>query len=226
MKLSFLYIIVLSLGSLATLFVLTKLSGNRQISSMSMFDYIAGISIGSIAAEMATNLDRDWYLTFTALLTYGLMVALITVLTNKSFRIRSMVNGRPIVLLKNGKLYRESFRKARLDLNEFLALCRNAGYFSIDQIAFAQFETNGQISFRPKADMRTVTLSDLKIPGEPDLMCADVVLDGKLMEGELKKMNISKKNFYSQMKAMGIDKVDDVFYAQANSNSQVYFYTN
>lgn len=53
----FLYILILSFVSIAVLFVLTKLSGSRQISEMSFFDYIVGISIGSIAAEMATNID-------------------------------------------------------------------------------------------------------------------------------------------------------------------------
>ena len=67
-----LYIIALSLGSIIAIFVLTKLMGYRQMSQMSMFDYIIGITIGSIAAEMATSLEENFIQPLTAMIVYAL----------------------------------------------------------------------------------------------------------------------------------------------------------
>ena len=61
-------VILTSLLSVAALFILTKLMGNRQMSQLSMFDYINGITIGSIAAEMATALEKDFWLPLTAMI--------------------------------------------------------------------------------------------------------------------------------------------------------------
>jgi Predicted membrane protein len=112
-----------SLISIAVLFLLTKLTGSKQVSQMTMFDYIVGISIGSIAAELATDLETTAE-PLTALIFYGLAAYGISVLTNKSLKLRSIFTSRPLVLLDAGVIYRENLKKARLDLNEFLTFCR------------------------------------------------------------------------------------------------------
>jgi uncharacterized membrane protein YcaP (DUF421 family) len=191
-----------------------------------MFDYISSISIGSIAAEMATNLDSDWWQPLTAMVVYGVVVTLVNVLTNKSIRFRVLVSGKAVMLYKNGKLYRDNFKNSRMDLNEFLALCRNAGYFSLDEISLAQLETTGQISFKPATSTRPVTPEDLKIPGSPSTTTVDAVLDGKLQKGALEQMRISEKDFYEQMHAVGIRSLRDVFYASVNSDGIANFYSS
>ena len=80
-------VILLSLFSLIALFILTKLMGYRQMSEMSMFDYINGITIGSIAAEMATSLEKDWWLPLTAMVVYAL--------AHCSFLYFRQIHGRP-----------------------------------------------------------------------------------------------------------------------------------
>ena len=108
-----------SLLSIAVLFLLAKLMGTKQVSQMTMFDYVVGITIGSIAAELATELEEPLR-PLTALIVYGVTAFVISILTNKFLKVRSMVTGKPLVLLENGVIYRENLKKARLDLNEFL----------------------------------------------------------------------------------------------------------
>ena len=115
-----------SVASVVTLFLLTKLMGNKQISQLSMFDYVIGISIGSIAAEFATELENPER-TLVAMIVYAVIAYLVSLVTGKSTHMRKMINGKPLILFDKGKLYRENFKKAKIDLSEFLPHCRNQG---------------------------------------------------------------------------------------------------
>ena len=130
-------IAVLSLGSLVALFILTKLMGNKEMSQLSMFDYIIGITIGSIAAEMSTALEDDFMQPLVAMIVYAVVAVIISIVSNKSLKIRRIIYGNSLILLDNGELYRKNFKKAKLDINEFLTQCRTNGYFNINDIQTA-----------------------------------------------------------------------------------------
>lgn len=151
------HILFTSLFSIIVLFLLAKLMGNRQVSQMSMFDYVNGITIGSIAAEFATSLEDDYWMPLTAMVVYGVTAALISYITCKSMAARKFINGKPVVLYENGKLYEKNLAAAKLDINEFLTQCRTAGYFDLADLQTAILETNGQVSFLPLAAQRPVT---------------------------------------------------------------------
>ena len=169
-----------SLLSLAALFLLTKLMGCKQVSQLTLFDYIIGITIGSITAELATALE-DPVQPLTALLIYGLAAFGISELATKSVRARSIINGKPLVLLNGGQIYRKNLRRVRLDLNEFLTLCRVAGYFDLNEIQTALMEHNGTVSFLPRESHRPVTPSDLNLNPDQQLVQIPLVMDGKLL---------------------------------------------
>ena len=138
-----------SVLSLAVMFLLTKLMGNKQVSQMTLFDYIVGITIGSIAAELATELENPER-PLLAMLLWGFAAWGISLLGNKSFRARAFLSGKPLVLLDQGVIDRKNLKRARLDLNEFLTYCRIAGYFDLNEIQTAVLEHNGSVSFLPK----------------------------------------------------------------------------
>lgn len=117
-------IVALSLGSVIFLFILTKLMGNKEMSQLSMFDYIIGITIGSIAAEMATALENDFMQPLVAMAVYAVVSIVISVLSYKSLKFRRISSGDSLILLDNGEIYRDNLKKAKLDLNEFLMQCR------------------------------------------------------------------------------------------------------
>ena len=142
-------IVFLSLGSIIVLFILAKLMGNREMSQLSMFDYVVSITIGSIAAEMSTSLENNFLEPFIAMVVYGIVATAISYFTCKSIKIRRIVSGRGKILYDNGKLYRKNLIKSKLDLNEFLMQCRINGYFNLADIQTAILEPNGRISFLP-----------------------------------------------------------------------------
>ena len=159
----YLTVVLMSLGSVIILFLLTKLMGKRQIAELSMFDYINGITIGSIAAEMATSLEDDFLEPLIAMVVYAIVSIIISLLSCKSLKIRNFLIGKPLVLIDNGKLVRNNLKKSKLDLSEFLTQCRTSGYFDISKIDTAIMESNGKISFIPISSDRPATPNDFKI---------------------------------------------------------------
>ena len=177
--------VLTALGSIAALFLLTKLMGAKQVSQMTMFDYVEGITIGSVAAELATELEEPLR-PLVALVIYGAAAVAVSVLTNKSVKARTVVTGKPLVLLENGVIYRENLKKARLDLSEFLTYCRIGGWFDLNQLHAAVLEHNGVVSFLPKEDARPATPADLDLSPRQSQRQTPFVMDGKLMEDNIR----------------------------------------
>ena len=216
-----LYIIALSLGSIAAMFILTKLIGYRQMSQMSMFDYVNGITIGSIAAEMATSLEENFVQPLVAMVVYALAAILLSWCSSKSLKMRKIIEGKPLVLLDKGELYLDSLRKAKIDVNEFLMQCRVSGYFDISKIETALLEGNGKISFLPKSSDRPATPADLNLSPQQDFMTANVIVDGNVMRENLRHTGNDEKWLLNQIKRQGADKISDVLLATCDVNNQV-----
>ncbi len=116
----FLNIVILGLVSFLVLFILSRIMGYRAISELSFFDYVVAITIGSIAAEMSTNIDMEWWKGVTAMVIYALLDIIFTVISQKSTAARLIITGSPIVLIYQGKIYKRNLRKARIELNDLL----------------------------------------------------------------------------------------------------------
>ena len=206
-----------SLFSLISLFVLTRLIGNKQISELTMFDYINGITIGSIAAEMATELEKPLN-PLLAMVVYAAVVCLISFLSLKSIKVRRIFFGRSMLIMKNGKLSGKALQKSHLDLNEFLMQCRTAGYFDLSAIDTAVLEPSGKISFLPFSDCRPATPKDLKIVPNADSVFYNVVMDGKILSENLTDTGYNEQWLQNELKAQGFKNVNDVFLAILDGN--------
>ena len=156
-------IIILSLSSFIVLFILTKLMGNREMAQLSMFHYITSITIGSIAAEMATSLDDNFTEPLIAMLVYAVGSIAISILGNHSIKARRIISGTTLILYDNSKIYFKNLKKAKMDMNEFLMQCRTNGYFNLADIQTAILEANGKISFIPNSLKRPSTPEDLNL---------------------------------------------------------------
>lgn len=220
-----LYVISLSVGSIIVLFILCKLMGYRQLSQLSMFDYVNGITIGNIAAEMATSLDQSFVQPLVAMIIYAMAALLLSWLGSKSIKARRIISGKPAVLLNNGKLYMENFRKAKIDINEFLSQCRIEGYFDVSQLECAVLEDNGHISFLPKSLYRPATPSDMDLEPQKDTLAANVIIDGHIMKANLKAAGKDEKWLIKQLHAQGISDVHQVFLATCGLNQEFSAFT-
>lgn len=220
----YLNILAVSTGSVIVLFLLTKLMGNRQMSQLSMFDYIIGITIGSIAAEMATALEGDFLKPLIAMVVYALLAFFFSWITSKSLKCRRIVTGETRILLDNGKIYRNNLKKAHLDLTEFLCLCRNSGYFNLSDLQCAILEANGKISFLPKSTKRPVTPQDLSLAPDIEKPLVTIIADGEVLEDNLQFTGNNDTWLYKELRAQGVSDPKEVFFAACDCNNVLSVY--
>lgn len=216
----FINIIWTALGSVIVLFLLTKLMGYREVSELSMFDYINGITIGSIAAEMATDLEK-FEEPLTAMIVYAAAVIGISQLTDKSVVARRIFGGSPLVLLNNDQIYYKNLKKGRVSIDEFLCQCRNSGYFDLSQIQTIILENNGKFSILPKADYRPATPKDIGAKVQADAIIATVIIDGNIMHKNLHHIGKDEKWLSSQLTNQGIKNITEVFLATCDIHNKV-----
>lgn len=210
-----------SLASILVLFILTKIMGQRQMSQMSMFDYICGISIGSIAAEAATAVDNEVPGYLLAMIIFALVTVAISFFTCKSLKMREFVNGKPIILYENNKIYEKNLLTAKVDINEFLTQCRTQGYFDLNDIETAILETNGQLSILPKAEQKPLTPEDMQLTVSPDKPAVNVILDGRVLAGNLKTTGNDDVWLKRQLEMQKINRVEDIFLAFCDADNQL-----
>lgn len=201
---------LIAIVSVISLFVIAKLMGHKQIAQLDFFDYISGITIGSIAAEFATDLEAPWK-SLIALMIYGLASILLSLLTHKFPKIRKYVNGTPTILMNNGKLYRKNLKKAKLDLSEFLLLCREQGYFDLSDVQTAILEHNGKLSILPVSQKRPVTPYDMNLQPQKAHIGVEIIMDGRIMGENLSRIGREENWLRKQLKAQGYDDAKEVF---------------
>ena len=213
----FIKIILTSVGSIIALFFSTKIIGNKQMSELSMFDYINGITIGSIAAEMATSLDSKFYYPLTAIVIYTVIMWFISYLTEKNIKLRRFFTGRSIVLMQSGKIYQKNFKTSKIDINDFLVQCRINGFFTLDDVDTAIPDEVSK--YEPP-----VNVQDMNITANQEKLSFTVVLDGHIMEENLKFSGNNKKWLENELQKQKIGNVKDVFIALCDGNNTLSVY--
>ena len=219
-------LIFTALLSVAALFVITKIMGHKQVAQLDFFDYVSGITIGSIGAELATELESPWQ-PLIALGIYGVASLLLNWLAHKFPRTRKYINGSPTILMNDGKLYRKNLKQAKLDLSEFMLLCREQGYFDMNEIQTAVFEHNGKLSILPRSANRPATPQDLNLVVKPSHIGVEVIMDGRVMRENLVRMGRDEKWLGKQLKAQGYQNAKAIFLAIYRAeNDELTLYPN
>lgn len=209
--------------SLVTLFLVTKMLGKKQVSQLSLFDYVIGISIGNFAAEMTVNLDSNILHGTIAVIIFGLIAYIISIGTMKSIILRRFFSGMPTLIIEDGKFLKEGLKKVKFDINDFLEQAREQGYFDISEIAYAVMESSGKISIMPKSEYSTVINKDMKIKKEKASMPASIIIDGNIMEENLKKYGKTRKWLEQQLKNKH-KTVESIFLATIDKNDNLVLF--
>lgn len=213
-------VILTSLLSVLALFIIAKIMGHKQIAQLDFFDYITGITIGSIAAELATELEKPWK-PLIAMIIYGIIAVSLSVISNKYLKSRKYINGTPTIIMNNGKLYRENMKKAKLDLSEFMVMCRQEGYFNINDIQTAVFEYNGRLTILPMSDKRPLTPKDISLTPPSEKICTEVIMDGYVLEENLKRLGLDMNWLEKQLKNKKYDNAKEIYLAVCDENKQL-----
>ena len=205
-------VILTALLSVVALFIITKIMGHKQVAQLDFFDYVSGITIGSIGAELATELESPQK-PLIALAIYGLASMLLNLIAHKIPQTRKYINGTPTILMECGRLYRQNLKKAKLDLSEFMLLCREQGYFDLEEIQVAVFEHNGKLSILPRAAHRPATPEDLGITARATHIGIELIMDGRVMGENLTRLGRDEKWLTNELRLQGQDSPRSILLA-------------
>ena len=217
-------VFIRSIVTILVLFLLAKVMGKKQISQLNLFDYIVGITIGSVAADISLDLNKSFLDGVICMLVFGLTGALVSYVTLKSIKLRRFFTGTPSIIIENGKIIEEGLKKVKFDINDLMEELRGAGYFNIDEVAYAVMETNGKISFLPKDEEKPVTKKDMDLKIIPSSLVANIIIDGKIMMNNLKAMNKDEKWLSHEHKVLGYKDIDEILLATLDSNDKIMVY--
>ena len=217
-------VIIRSLFSLVTLFLITKMLGKKQVSQLSLFDYVVGISIGNFAAEISINVDTQYINGVVAVAVFGIVALLISLATMKSIKLRRFFMGTPTLLIQNGKIIDKNLKKVKFDINDMLEECRNNNYFDISEIEYAIMEANGKLSILPKAENKPLTPKDMNLKVDKSSLCANVIIDSHYMIGNLKNMHKTKEWLDQELKVKGYENLDKILLATLDINEKLVVY--
>lgn len=210
-----------SFFSLMFLFLATKLIGKKQASELNLFDYVLSISIGNFAAEISLNTDSNFLNGVAAVLVFALTYVIISILSMKSIKLRKYITGTPTIIIKDGNFVYESFKKLRLDINDFLQTCRLNGYFDISVLKYAIMESNGSISFLPYESYTPVIYKDTNYVSDKQNLKVNIIIDGKVIHNNLASLNKNEEWLESKIKGK---KIKDILLATLDYDDNLTIY--
>lgn len=213
-----------AVASMVILFFFTKAMGRKQLSQLNLYDYIVGITIGSIAADISIDLETHFWHGALVMFVYTIVSILISHFTAKSIKFRRFVTGVPIIVIEDGKIIEDNVEKAKLDINDLLQEARTNGYFDISEIEFAIMESNGKISFLQKSKYSPLTPSDAKVKVDYKGICSNLVIDGHIMSNNLKIIKKDDKWLLTRLKNEGYNNPKDLLLVTCDSKEKLTIY--
>lgn len=213
-------VILRSVFILIILFAITKWLGKRQISQLSFFEYIAGMTIGDIAAQVSTGLDSKFFHGVFAILIFAVVPFFTGILSLKNKTARDFFEGKSTVLIKDGKVLEDNLKKEKYTSDELLELLRGKSAFNIADVEFAVLEPSGELNVLLKKDRQPLTAKDvgLKVPNEKEPQT--VIMDGNVLDEPLSSSGHNRAWLHSELEKLGV-VIENVFLGQVDSYGQL-----
>ncbi len=192
---------IFSTTAVVFLFVISKLMGKKQIAQLEFVDYVMGISIGSIAAEMATDVGQTpFYYYLIGMAMFFLFDVLVSYLGRKGPKLKHFFKGKPETIIYNGEIEYDALKRSKLDLNDVISMCREKGFFDIGDVAFAVFETSGELSIMPKGDQKPIAIKDMGLNPKKPTLPNYLIIDGHISYSTLTELNRDTKWLFKKCK--------------------------
>lgn len=205
-----------------TLLIYTRILGKQQIGNLTFFDYINGITIGSLGGTLATDLSSKAWVHWVGLTVFILLTYLLQIITLKSRYLSKVIEGEPTIVIQDGKILEKNLKTMRIKYDELMMMLRQNYVFDLTKVAYAIFEPNGSLSVLPKAEHQTVTPKDMNIVVSPVGITTEIIIDGKLIRDNLIQRKKDLLWLQLQLQANGIGDMKDVSFAAILPNGQLY----
>lgn len=209
--------------SFFALLMVARILGKKQLGQLTFFHYTTGITFGSIASEIAAQAETPFLDGLIALIWWGVLTYLMTILTIKSKRARVIVDDKPTILIQNGLILESALRKNRLHMDELTMMLREQAVFSVQDVQYALLETTGKLSVLPKPTEQPATKQDVKADvTPPTYIPTEVASDGQIIYENLVELELTEEWLMKKLKKQNVQSVTDVFFAQVQANGSLY----
>lgn len=201
--------------------ILSKLIGIKIISQMNFFDFIMGVSVGSMIAKIIIDKDHVVFSGIIALIIFTMLTIATSYLNLKSYTTRKIINAKTLILIENGRIINKNMKKLRISINELMMKLREKDVFNLEDVQFAIMESNGQLSVLIKANKKPITPYDMNLKVKSFSLINDIIIDGKIIDKNLEIAGIDKKWLHSELKRKSINNIEDIFYAGIDQNKNL-----
>lgn len=214
-----------SIFSFLTLWAFTRLMGKHQVSQLTVFDYVVGITIGSLAG--AASIDRNLKLIvgLGSIVIWSLLSILLAQLALRSYSLRKIAEGEPTIVIHKGKILEEKMARMNYNLSDLLSQLRSKSIFDLNQVEFAILEPNGELSVLKKSQYQPLTPKDLNLPAGYQGYASDLIMDGTVLEDNLRKRGLNLDWLMEQLRSRGVHDVNDVMLCSLNADGTLYLDT-
>lgn len=205
-----------------TLLIFTRILGKQQISQLTLFEYVLGITIGSTASSLTTDLNTSAWSHWVGLFTWSFLVYLLQIVAIKFPKFAAYLNGEPELIIVNGKIMDKKMKQLRYSLSDLLEQLRSNNVFDLKQVEFAVLESNGQLTVLKKSQYETVTAQDLGLKTDYSGIATELIIYGIVIQENLDRVGLTKKWLLDELKNRNIKSPKQVHLASLNSNGELY----
>ena len=210
------HIFIRSIVFILVLIFMTRLLGKKQISEISFFEYVSGITIGSIAGEVILGLDGNMWHGVLAIGIFSGITLLVDILSLKSKKLRDIVDGKGTIIIKDGKIMEDNLKKQKYSLDDLGSLLRQKDVFNIADVEFAMLEPKGDLSILLKKENRPLTSKDLQMKVANDKVPQTIIMDGSIMNDAMSAAGKDRHWLHMELDKLGVT-IENVFMAQVDS---------
>jgi uncharacterized membrane protein YcaP (DUF421 family) len=201
--------------------VVVRLMGKREIGQLSPFDFVVAIMMAELAVLPMESPEIPLWHGIIPLLILACLEIGISYMALHSHTVRGILDGKPQIVIQNGKILKSEMRRSRYNLNDLMAQLREKGFPNIKDVEFGILETSGKLSIIPRSQKRPLTPEDLGISTKYEGMPVVLVMDGVVMHSGLELCGLDESWLQEKLEEKGVS-VSDVFLAMLDTEGEFY----
>lgn len=218
----FYYITVKLVTGLVGLWLITRLLGRKEISQLTAFDFVSSLMLSEIVGNTLYDKEvRLIELVYALLLWAALSIALEKLVQFVPV-LSKPLNGTADLIIQHGMIDIKALKRNNLDIDQLHTLLREQNVFTVREVAFAVFETNGNISVMKKSAAEPIQREDLKLPTKPAAFPVVLIQHGRIDRARLETAGYDEPWLLDKLKEQGVERPEEVVYAEWMDNDGLF----
>lgn len=201
---------------------ITFYMGKRSIGELPVFDFLIIITFGAVVGADIADPAIPHIHTAVAIVLIGILQIIVSKLVIKYRKLGHIITFEPTVVIVEGKLVKSNLKRLRYSIDNLLQMTREQGIFDIKDVYLGIIEANGKLSLLKQPNKEGVTVEDMKLQKKNSSLSYPIIIDGKVYEDVLVKLELSSEWLKQELKVLEISNLDEVFFASVNTKKELH----